>query len=113
MSSSLLPRLLGFVLKVLVPVAVLWFLLNFVCAPSCGKFGCSYVPYCASAPRTAGRCLDPLPEVHSIVDQGLPSVTDDPDARRGKPGSDHARTRRNRARLLGAVGGPRARPRRH
>jgi hypothetical protein len=34
--------------------------------------------------------LDPLPEVHGVVDQGLPSVTDDPDARRGKPGSDHA-----------------------
>jgi endonuclease/exonuclease/phosphatase family metal-dependent hydrolase len=34
--------------------------------------------------------LDPLPEVDSIIDHGLPSVTDDPSARRDKPGSDHA-----------------------
>lgn len=34
--------------------------------------------------------LDPLPHVRTIVDQGLPSVTDNPHARRGKPGSDHA-----------------------
>lgn len=29
---------------ILVMVAVLWFLLNFVYAPSCGRFGCSYEP---------------------------------------------------------------------
>ena len=29
---------------IVVAVAVLWLLLNFVYAPSCGRFGCSYVP---------------------------------------------------------------------
>jgi endonuclease/exonuclease/phosphatase family metal-dependent hydrolase len=34
--------------------------------------------------------LDPLPKVWTVIDQPLPSITDDPSTREGKPGSDHA-----------------------
>jgi endonuclease/exonuclease/phosphatase family metal-dependent hydrolase len=34
--------------------------------------------------------LDPLPEVRTVIEQPLPSITDDPLARKNKPGSDHA-----------------------
>lgn len=37
-------RTLSSLTGILVMAAVLWLLLNFVYAPSCGRFGCSYVP---------------------------------------------------------------------
>lgn len=58
-ASKTLSSLTGIV----VAVAVLWLLLNFVYAPSCGRFACSYVPSWwpqAQADTIAGGCPDGL-----------------------------------------------------
>jgi len=59
--TSSLTRSLGFVLKIVVPVAVLWFLLNFVYAPSCGRFSCSYTPsWWPVASADSGSCPESI-----------------------------------------------------
>ena len=55
-------RTLSSLTGIVVLAAVLWLLLNFVYAPSCGKFGCSYEPYWAAhaAPDSGDGCPDSL-----------------------------------------------------
>lgn len=56
-------RTLSSLTGIVVVVAVLWLLLNFVYAPSCGRFGCSYTPSWlpqAQADNVAGGCPDGL-----------------------------------------------------
>lgn len=44
---------------IVVMAAVLWLLLNFVYAPSCGRFGCGYEPYwIPNASADSGNCPD-------------------------------------------------------
>jgi hypothetical protein len=46
---------------IVVVAAVLWLLLNFAYAPSCGRFACSYVPYWVpQAQADSGGCPDSL-----------------------------------------------------
>lgn len=55
---------------ILVLVAVLWFLLNFVYAPSCGRFSCSYEPawWPQAQADTGSGCPESLQE--ALSDEG-------------------------------------------